>query len=46
MIYSTSWGLEEKYSNGSLRTYILSLRKLLGKDSIINIKGIGYKLVV
>ncbi len=43
MIVSKLWNTHEEYSEGSIRVYINNLKKLLGKDKIINIKGIGYK---
>lgn len=44
MIINKLWDYDEEYSEGSIRVYINNLKKLLGKDSIKNIKGIGYKL--
>ncbi|TLP36272.1 response regulator transcription factor [Arcobacter arenosus] len=44
MIIDRLWGCSEGYSEGSIRVYINNLKKLLGKDSIKNIKGIGYKI--
>lgn len=38
------WNTNQEASNGSLRVYINSLRKLLGEDSIISIKSVGYRL--
>lgn len=43
MIVSKLWSTEEEYSEGSIRVYINNLKKIIGKDLIINIKGIGYK---
>jgi len=37
------WPAAKEPSYGSIRVYINSLKKLLGKDSIVNIKGIGYR---
>lgn len=37
------WDYDETPSDGSLRTYIKTLRKLLGKDSIVSHKRIGYQ---
>lgn len=37
------WDYDEVSSDGSLRTYIKSLRKLLGKDRIVSHKRIGYQ---
>lgn len=44
MIVSKLWNLDEEYSEGSIRVYINKLKKILGKERIINIKGIGYKV--
>jgi len=44
MIISKLWNIDEEYSEGSIRVYINHIKKLLGKDSIRNIKGIGYKV--
>lgn len=37
------WPAAKEASYGSIRVYINSLKKLLGRDSIVNIKGIGYR---
>ena len=37
------WPAAKEPSYASIRVYINSLKKLLGKDSIVNIKGIGYR---
>lgn len=37
------WDYGETPSDGSLRTYIKTLRKLLGKDSIVSHKRLGYQ---
>lgn len=39
-----NWVYDEVPTDTTIRTYIKNLRKILGKDSITNIKGIGYKL--
>ncbi len=44
MIISKLWAINEEYSEGSIRVYINQIKKFLGKDSIINVKGIGYKI--
>lgn len=44
MIISKLWNTDEDYSEGSIRVYINSVKKLLGKESLVNIKGIGYKI--
>lgn len=38
-----NWIYDETPSDTTIRTYIKNLRKVLGKEAIINIKGIGYK---
>ncbi len=43
-IISKLWSANETYSDGAIRVYINKLKKLLGKDRIENVKGIGYKL--
>lgn len=37
------WDYDETPSDGSLRTYIKTLRKFLGKDSIVSHKRLGYQ---
>ena len=37
------WDFDETPSDGSLRTYIKTLRKLLGKHSIVSYKRLGYQ---
>jgi DNA-binding response OmpR family regulator len=37
------WGYDETSNDGSLRTYIKTLRRLLGKDRIVSHKRIGYQ---
>jgi len=44
MIIDKLWGFEEDYSEGSIRVYINNLKKLVGKEKIKNIKGVGYKI--
>ena len=44
MIISKLWTIQEEYSEGSIRVYINHIKKLLGKESILNIKGVGYKI--
>ena len=43
MIMEHLWDYDEIPSDGSLRTYIKTLRKLLGKDSIVSHKRLGYQ---
>lgn len=45
-ITSTLWAPSDEISFASVRVYINALKKLLGKESIQNSKGIGYKLVI
>jgi len=44
MIVQRLWSMNEEYSEGSIRVYINNLKKILGKESIVNIKGVGYKV--
>ena len=44
-IYQNVWSYDEIHSDMSLRTYIKSLRKHIGKEQILSIKKVGYKLV-
>jgi len=44
-IYQNVWSFDETHSEMSLRTYIKKLRKIIGKNKIISIKKMGYKLV-
>ncbi len=39
-----NWLYDEAPTATTIRTYIKNLRKILGKDRISNIKGIGYRL--
>lgn len=43
MIMEHLWDYDETPSDGSLRTYIKTLRKLLGKDRIVSHKRFGYQ---
>ncbi len=45
MIKDKLWQKEEFMSGGSLRVYVNNLKKVFGKDSIENIRGLGYKFV-
>ncbi len=40
------WPAAREPSYGSIRVYINSLKKLLGHDAIVNIKGIGYRIEI
>lgn len=42
MIIDTLWKNEEA-NIGSIRVYVTNLKKIFGKDSISNIRGIGYR---
>ncbi len=44
-IYESLWDFDETPSQGSLRSYVNTLRNLLGKDSIETIKQTGYRYV-
>ncbi len=43
-IANNNWVYDEAPTDTTIRTYIKNLRKILGKDRILNIKAIGYKL--
>ncbi|WP_104732262.1 copper response regulator transcription factor CrdR [Helicobacter salomonis] len=43
-IIANVWSYESGVDHSTLRTYIKNLRKLLGKESIHNVKGLGYYL--
>lgn len=42
MIFNTLWEYEQEPSEMSLRVYVKNLRKILGKESILNQRGRGY----
>lgn len=44
-IFQNVWSFGETHSEMSVRTYVKNLRKYLGKDAILSIKKVGYKLV-
>ena len=44
MIVNRLWHASEEYSEGSLRVYVNTLKKVLGKESVSNVKGVGYKV--
>ena len=44
-IYDFVWNYDEEYSDNSLRTYIKNLRKILGKDTIVSFKKLGYRFI-
>ncbi|MFV0480823.1 MAG: response regulator transcription factor [Campylobacteraceae bacterium] len=44
LIMSTLWDFDEAPSEESVRTYIKNLRKILGKESIVSFKKLGYQL--
>ena len=44
MIISKLWATNEDYSEGSIRVYINQIKKLFDKYTILNIKGVGYKI--
>jgi len=43
MIFKSLWASSEEGSDGAVRVYINRLKKILGEDKLINIRGIGYK---
>ena len=44
MIIAKLWTSDSEYSDGSIRVYVNTIKKLLGKESLVNIKSIGYKV--
>lgn len=43
MIYQKLWSCSEEINEGSIRVYINNLKKIFGKERIVNIRGIGYR---
>ena len=43
-IISRLWNTNEEFSEGSIRVYINKIKQLLQNNSIVNIKGVGYKI--
>jgi len=43
MIHETLWSSSEEINEGSIRVYINNLKKIFGKESISNLRGIGYR---
>ena len=43
MIHERLWSSSEEINEGSIRVYINNLKKIFGKESILNIRGIGYR---
>jgi DNA-binding response OmpR family regulator len=39
------WSSSDEHSDGSIRVYVNKLKNIIGKKSIENIKGIGYKFI-
>lgn len=37
------WAYEDNPTDSTIRTYIKNLRKILGEEKIINIRGVGYR---
>jgi DNA-binding response OmpR family regulator len=44
-IFEALWEYDESPSGGSLRTYIKTLRSVIGKEKIETVKNIGYRFV-
>ncbi len=44
-INETLWEYDEEPSSGSLRTYIKTLRSVIGKEKIETVKNVGYRFV-
>ncbi|MGD9971238.1 MAG: response regulator transcription factor [Sulfuricurvum sp.] len=45
MIMDTLWTPSEMISDGAIRVYINRLKQEIGSDRIINVRGVGYRLV-
>lgn len=45
-IYEHLWDFNEEPSDTALRTYIKNIRKMIGKERIVNIKKQGYKFII
>lgn len=45
MIMDTLWTPSEMISDGAIRVYINRLKQEIGSDLIVNIRGVGYRLV-
>ncbi len=43
MIHERLWSSSEEMNEGSIRVYVNNLKKIFGKESISNIRGIGYR---
>jgi len=46
MIEERLWNTNENSNDGSIRVYVNNLKKIFGKDSILNIRGIGYRFEI
>lgn len=44
MIINRLWSPSQNSSENAIRAYITQLRQHVGKDKIVNLKGVGYKL--
>jgi DNA-binding response OmpR family regulator len=44
-IFEALWDYDEEPSGGSLRTYIKTLRSVIGKEKIETVKNVGYRFV-
>jgi len=42
MIFESLWSTDEEGSDGAVRVYINRLKKILGTESIKNVRGLGY----
>ena len=45
MIMDTLWNPSEMISDGAIRVYINRLKQEIGSELIVNIRGVGYRLV-
>lgn len=45
MIMDALWNPSETISDGAIRVYVNRLKQEIGSESIVNIRGVGYRLV-
>ena len=46
MIEEKLWGVSKQSNSGSIRVYVNNLKKIFGKESISNIRSIGYRFEI
>lgn len=45
LIGTQLWGSDEESSYGAIRVYVTKLKKIFGKERLVNVKSIGYRLL-